>query len=42
MPFGNTSSNSLYICHLPTATWQHFDVGGEFPAPMYGQVNNYL
>ncbi|XP_068224111.1 kelch domain-containing protein 10-like [Palaemon carinicauda] len=37
MPFGDSSSDSLYICHLPTGKWQKVVTYGNKPEPMYGQ-----
>ncbi|KAK7007729.1 Kelch domain-containing protein 10 [Halocaridina rubra] len=37
MPFGDSSSDSLYMCHLPTGRWQKVLTYGSKPLPMYGQ-----
>uniref|UniRef100_A0A0P4WED7 Kelch domain-containing protein 10 n=1 Tax=Scylla olivacea TaxID=85551 RepID=A0A0P4WED7_SCYOL len=37
-PFGNSSSDSLYQCHLPTGRWQKIVTMGKKPKPMYGQA----
>ncbi|KAK3880199.1 hypothetical protein Pcinc_007664 [Petrolisthes cinctipes] len=38
MPFGDSSSDSLHICHLPTGNWQNVVTQGSKPEPMYGQA----
>ncbi|XP_047491266.1 kelch domain-containing protein 10-like [Penaeus chinensis] len=38
MPFGDSSSDSLYMCHLPTGKWQKVITYGNKPEPMYGQA----
>ncbi|CAL4062206.1 unnamed protein product, partial [Meganyctiphanes norvegica] len=38
MPFGDSSSNAVHICHLPSGRWQRIHTEGQRPDPMYGQA----
>jgi len=38
MPFGDSSSNAVHVCHLPSGRWQRIRTEGERPDPMYGQA----
>ncbi|XP_078488171.1 kelch domain-containing protein 10 [Ciona intestinalis] len=37
-PFGETSSNKLSVCHLPTGQWRLLNCNGSVPDPVYGQA----
>ena len=41
IPFGEASSNQLYVCNLNTRTWRHIECDGEFPIRVYGHVSRY-
>ncbi|RNA40279.1 kelch domain-containing 10 -like protein [Brachionus plicatilis] len=35
-PFGESLSNSLYICNLGTLVWKKYELKGQKPLPLYG------
>lgn len=45
-PFGESLSNSLYLCNLNTLVWKKYELKGEKPLPLYGSsllmVGDYL
>lgn len=42
VPFGQSNSNDLYLCHVKTCTWRRLETGAEaasdFPCPRYGHT----
>uniref|UniRef100_H2Z7M1 Kelch domain-containing protein 10 n=1 Tax=Ciona savignyi TaxID=51511 RepID=H2Z7M1_CIOSA len=37
-PFGASSSNDLYVCHLPSGQWKVIECKGSIPESVYGQA----